>query len=146
AGAAIVGIGCASPSPPPAAASVAPQRAAAAPPDYDVPAMSTFSVALLRPMGTRLSASGDSFLAKVISPLTTLRGYPLVPIGSVLQGRVVAVEQAPTSRIRLKFETLTTTAGPVPLYATLTDAQPNPSFIVRQPRKTDVDYDVSLDG
>ena len=108
--------------------------------------MSTFSVSLVNAVGTRLSAPGDSFRAKVISPLTTLRGYTLVPIGSELKGRVVAVEQAPASRLRLKFETVTTTAGPVPLYATLTEAQPNPSFVVRQPRRTDVDYDVTLDG
>jgi hypothetical protein len=145
----VAGVGCAS-NPPPAApqhaSEPAPPSRAAAPPVYDVPALSTFSVSLLRPMGTRLSAPGDSFRAKVISPLTTLRGYPIVPVGSVLQGRVVAVEQAPASRIRLKFETLTTTNGPVPLYATLTEAQPNPSFVVRQPRKAEGDYDVSLDG
>jgi hypothetical protein len=145
--AAILSIGCASAPPPHASDASPPKRAAAAPPPvYDVPAMSTFSVALVRPMGTRLSAPGDSFRAKVISPLTTLRGYPVVPIGSVLQGRVVAVEQAPASQIRLKFETLTTAAGPVPLYATLTDAQPNPSFVVRQPRRAEADYDVTLDG
>jgi hypothetical protein len=142
--AAIVGLGCAS-AKPQRAEPVASASVAASAPSYDVPALSTFSVALLRPMGTRLSAPGDSFRAKVISPLTTLRGYPLVPVGSVLQGRVVAVEQAPAARIRLKFETLTTAAGPVPLYATLTDAQPNPSFIVRQ-GKTETDYDVTLDG
>jgi hypothetical protein len=146
----VAGIGCAStPAPvvPPPASEPAPVTRTAAPaPVYDVPAMSTFSVALLRPLGTRLSAAGDSFRAKVISPLTTLRGYPLVPVGSELQGRVVAVEQAPASRIRLKFETLTTTAGRVPLYATLTDAQPNPSFVVRQPRKAEAGYDVTLDG
>jgi hypothetical protein len=148
ASAAFVASACASHAPPHASEPVAPQHAAAAPPPvYDVPAMSTFSVSLLRPMGTRLSAPGDSFRAKVISPLTTLRGYPIVPIGSVLQGRVVAVEQAPASLIRLKFETLTTAAGPVPLYATLTESQPNPSFIVRQPRKIDGgEYDVTLDG
>ena len=143
----IAGIGCASAPPPPVSEPVAPPPRTAAPtPNYDVPALSTFSVALMRPLGTRVSAAGDSFRAKVISPLTTLRGYPLVPVGSVLQGRVVAVEQAPASRIRLKFETLTTTAGPVPLYATLTEAQPNPSFVVRQPRKAEADYDVTLDG
>jgi hypothetical protein len=146
--AASAAIGCASATPPPAAqpAPAPAPTAAASAPFYDVPAMSTFSVALLRPMGTRLSAPGDPFRAKVISPLTTLRGYPLVPIGSVLQGRVVAVEQAPASRIRLKFETLTTAQGQVRLYATLTDSQPNPSFVVRQPRKGDADYDVALDG
>jgi hypothetical protein len=142
-----MGIACASAPPPPAPAPEPQRTATPAPPVYDVPAMSTFSVALLRPMGTRLSAPGDAFRAKVISPLTTLRGFPIVPIGSVLQGRVVAVEQAPASRIRLKFETLTTSAGPVPLYATLTDTQPNPSFVVRQPRKVEgPDYDVTLDG
>ena len=144
----VAGIGCSStPSlvvPPPSSEPAPTTRTA--PPAYDVPAMSTFSVALMRPIGTRLSAPGDSFRAKVISPLTTLRGYPLVPVGSELQGRVIAVEQAPSSRIRLKFETLTTTAGPVPLYATLTDAQPNPSFVVRQPRKAEGEYDVTLDG
>jgi hypothetical protein len=140
-------IGCAAAPAPPASEPVAQPRAATAPPDYDVPAMSTFSVALMRPMGTRLSAAGDSFRAKVISPLTTLRGYPIVPIGSVLQGRIVSVEQAPSSQIRLKFETLTTSAGPVPLFATLTEAQPNPSFVVRQPHKAESgDYDVVLDG
>jgi hypothetical protein len=144
--AASAAIGCASAAPPPAAEPAPAPTAAAAAPFYDVPAMSTFSVALLRPMGTRLSAPGDPFRAKVISPLTTLRGYPLVPIGSVVQGRVVAVEQAPASRIRLKFETLTTAQGPVRLYATLTDSQPNPSFVVRQPRKGDAEYDVALDG
>ena len=148
---ALAGIGCArSPqaqSPQPAAPTPAPTRAAAPPPVYDVPAMSTFNVSLLNAVGTRLSAPGDSFRARVISPLLTLRGDMLVPVGSVLKGRVVAVEQAPASRIRLKFETLTTTAGPVPLYATLTEAQPNPSFVVRQPRKMDGgDYDVTLDG
>jgi hypothetical protein len=130
------------PAPPP------PPRAAlpAAIPFHDVPAMSTFSVALLNPVGTRLSAPGDSFRARVISPLTTLRGYTVVPIGSVLRGHVVAVERAPASRIRLKFETVTTTAGQMPLFATLTDAQPNPSFVVRQPRRAEGDYDVILDG
>src|SRR5258706_7117312 len=93
---AMAAIGCASAPPPPPSEPVATPHAAAAAaavaPAYDVPAMSTFSVALLRPMGTRLSAPGDSFRAKVISPLTTLRGYPIVPVGSLLQGRVVAVE------------------------------------------------------
>jgi hypothetical protein len=144
--ASIVGIGCASAPPPPPAEPVASPGVAAQAPSYDVPALSTFSVALLRPMGTRLSTPGDSFRAKVISPLTTLRGYPLVPVGSVLQGRVVAVEQAPASRIRLKFETLTTSAGSVRLFATLTDAQPNPSFVVHRPRQNENDYDVALDG
>src|SRR5438128_8438394 len=81
--------GCAAKAPPvvssPEAAAPAPPRAAAPAPVYDVPAMSTFSVALLNPVGTRLSAPGDSFRAKVISPLTTLRGYTLVPVGSVLK-------------------------------------------------------------
>jgi hypothetical protein len=108
--------------------------------------MSTFNVALLSPVGTRLSTAGDSFRAKVISPLLTLRGYVLVPIGAELRGRVVAVEQAPASRIRLKFDTVTTTLGPVPLYATLSDVQPNPSFVVRQPRRAETDFDVTLDG
>ena len=138
------------PSAPPVTPEPAPQpRAsapAAAPPSHDVPAMTTFSVALLSPVGTRLSAPGDPFRARVISPLTTLRGYTVVPVGSVLQGRVVGVERAPASRLRLKFETVTTTAGPVPLFATLTDAQPNPSFVVRQPRRAESDYDVILDG
>jgi hypothetical protein len=73
----------------------------------------------------------------------TLRGYPLVPVGSVLRGRVVSVEQAPASRLRLKFESVTTTAGPMPLSATLAGNQPNPSFVVRQ---GGADYDVTLDG
>ena len=155
----LVGIACARQAPPAANPVVTPPRATAPAPVYDVPAMSTFSVALLSPMGTRLSAPGDSFRARVISPLTTLRGYTLVPVGSVLKGRVVAVEQAPASRLRLKFETVTTTTGAVPVYATLAEVQPNPSFVVRQPRRADGlvggrsgsppadgDYDVILDG
>ena len=138
------------PSTPPVTPEPAPPPRAPAPaavkPVHDVPAMSTFSVALLSPVGTRLSAPGDPFRARVISPLTTLRGYTVVPVGSVLRGRVVGVERAPASRLRLKFETVTTTAGPVPLFATLTDAQPNPSFVVRQPRRAETDYDVILDG
>jgi len=113
---------------------------------HDVPAMTSFSVSLVGPMGTRLSAPGDPFRAKVISPLRTLRGYTLVPVGSVLKGRVVAVEQAPASRLRLKFETLTTTQGPVALQATLTDDQPSPSFVVDRSRRAEGDYDVTLDG
>jgi hypothetical protein len=123
------------PAPAPAAAAV-----------HDIPAMTTFSISLLNPVGTRLSAPGDTFRARVISPLTTLRGYTLVPVGSELRGRVVAVERAPASRIRLKFDSVTTTAGPVPLFATLTEAQPNPFFVVRQPRRMEGDYDVTLDG
>jgi hypothetical protein len=142
----LIAVACAGKAPPPANLAATPPRAAAPAPVYDVPALSTFSVALLNPVGTRLSAPGDSFRAKVLSPLTTLRGYTLVPVGSVLKGRVVAVDQAPASRLRLKFETVTTTAGPVPVYATLADVQPNPSFVVRQSRRTDGDYDVTLDG
>jgi len=144
-----VGVACARQAPLSANPVATPPRATAPAPVYDVPAMSTFSVALLSPMGTRLSAPGDSFRARVISPLTTLRGYTLVPVGSVLKGRVVAVEQAPASRLRLKFETVTTTTGAVPVHATLAEVQPNPSFVVRQPRRADglvSDYDVTLDG
>jgi len=141
-----VGVACARQAPPSANPVAPPPRATAPAPVYDVPAMSTFSVALLSPVGTRLSAPGDSFRAKVLSPLTTLRGYTLVPVGSVLKGHVVAVEQAPASRLRLKFETVTTTTGPVPVYATLAEVQPNPSFVVRQSRRADGEYDVTLDG
>jgi hypothetical protein len=143
----LFGVAC-SHAPPPASPEPPPPRPPPQSPVYDVPAMSTFSVILINAVGTRLSAPGDAFRARVISPLTTLRGDMLVPVGSVLKGRVVAVEQAPASRLRLKFETLTTTRGPVPLYATLTEAQPDPSFVV-QPRRADVDradYDVTLDG
>jgi hypothetical protein len=144
---ALFGAACAHSAPPPAP-EPAPPHAPPQSPFYDVPAMSTFSVALINAVGTRLSAPGDAFRARVISPLTTLRGDTLVPVGSVLKGRVVAVEQAPASRIRLKFETLTTTHGPIPLYATLTEAQPNPSFVV-EPHRADVDraeYDATLNG
>ena len=145
----IVAVACARNAPPVSPEPPPPPRATAAPlppPIHDIPAMTTFSVSLLNPVGTRLSAPGDSFRAQVISPLTTLRGYTLVPVGSVLRGRVVAVERAPASRLRLKFESLTTTSGPVPLFATLTEKQPNPSFVVRQPRRQEADYDVTLDG
>ncbi len=121
-------------------------RAPAPPAVHDVPAMTSFSVSLVNAMGTRLSAPGDAFRAKVISPVRTLRGYTLVPVGSVLRGRVVAVEQAPASRLRLKFDSLTTTEGLVPLAATLTDDQPTPSFVVDRARHGDGDYDVTLDG
>jgi len=143
---ALLGVAC-SHSPPPAAPELPPARPAPQSPYYDVPAMSTFSVALVNAVGTRLSAPGDAFRAKVISPLRTLRGDTLVPVGSVLNGRIVTVAQAPASRIRLKFETLTTARGTVPLYATLTDAQPDPSFIVQPQRDLDrSDYDATLDG
>jgi hypothetical protein len=147
ASAALVFAGCAA-TPPPAAPEPAPPPRVAPPAQqvHDVPAMSTFSVSLMSALGTRLSSPGDSFRAKVISPLTTLRGYTLVPVGSVVRGRVIAVEQAPASRLRLKFDTVTTTAGPVPLYATLSEAQSNPSFVVHQPRRGDGEYDVTLDG
>jgi hypothetical protein len=141
---------CTQHAPPVTPEAATPSRAAApapaAIPVHDIPAMTTFSVSLLNPVGTRLSAPGDSFRASVISPLTTLRGYTLVPVGSVLRGRVVAVERAPASRLRLKFDSVTTTAGPVPVFATLTEAQPNPFFVVRQARRADSDYDVTLDG
>jgi hypothetical protein len=142
----LLGVACAGKVPPSVPEGPAPALASSPATVHDVPAMSSFSVSLLNPVGTRLSSPGDSFRARVISPLRTPRGYPLVPIGAVLKGRVVAVDHAPASRLRLKFETLMTTVGPIPLSATLAAVQSNPSFVVHQGQRMEGAYDVTLDG
>jgi hypothetical protein len=119
-------------------------KPAAGPTTYEIPAQASFSISLVHPIGTRLSAKGNSFRGRLVKPLVTASGRTVVPAGAILTGRIVGVEPMPDAKLELRFETVETIGGTAKVHATTAQVQPDPSIVAVRPPRNDVGYDVAL--
>jgi hypothetical protein len=98
------------------------KRGAAAAPE--IPPGSTFSFELMEPIRTDIAAAGDPFIARLTAPLQDGNRKVLAPKGTVLEGRLMRVQNlrvpAVRSVIALKPEALDLNGVKVPI-AALTD-------------------------
>lgn len=93
-----------------------------------VPAGTTIRAALSQPIGT-MSRVGDRFSAIVTSPLLTTGGAIVVPAGSVLSGRITAIDPAEyagqRALIRVDVDRITVNGATYPLNARIIDVDPD---------------------
>lgn len=87
-----------------------------------VPEGSRFVVRLRDPLDTTRSAPGQRFRAELATPLLTPGGQVLVPPGTTLHGTVVSTGTREHPRLVLRFDSIETTSGRMPLSASLREA------------------------
>ena len=61
---------------------------------YQIPANETFHVRLGDTLNSGKARVGDTFTTTVVDPVYSTNGIELVPAGSIISGRVTAVEKA----------------------------------------------------
>lgn len=99
-----------------------------------VPTGTEIRVTLDRELGTRASAAGDRFTARVSEPVA-VAGRVAVPRGAVLHGRVLGVEERGGTGVvlRLGFLTLRVRGGSPILSARLVEVRPEVRTVAGQP-------------
>lgn len=80
-------------------------------------------VKLNQDLGPGLTAEKGTFSARLMSPVVSSRGRVLIPIGSLVHGHVVHLDDA-SRRVEIAFDRLETRNGSYWLRATVIGAQP----------------------
>lgn len=125
------------PAPPPPPAAATPVEtppaetspsAEPAPRSYTVPAGTGFRVELEQELSTRTNRVGDRFTVRTLEPVTDGR-YVVAPTGTVLTGRITALQKSggagDPAIIKIAFDEILIGETPIPLQATVTEANPN---------------------
>jgi len=81
-----------------------------------------FDVEFDQPLGADTSVPGDSFVARVTSPLKAPNGHEVVPAGAHLTGTVVEAIAAGGSALALNFASIETVEGPSDVHAKVQSA------------------------
>lgn len=76
-----------------------------------VPAGTQMTIAMETPVDTRQSNAGETFVARLRSPVLSTSGVVILPAGTVLTGRVAAVGEGRVPLIRLAFDDVRTPQG-----------------------------------
>jgi hypothetical protein len=74
-----------------------------------------FTVRMDQPLDSAGSERGARFTAEVTQPLADRAGTVVVPAGARIAGQVTSMRGSSGPRLRLRFETVATTAGDAPL-------------------------------
>ncbi|MEJ7622479.1 MAG: hypothetical protein WKF34_00655 [Pyrinomonadaceae bacterium] len=89
---------------------------------YRLPAGTRIKLTLDAELSSRVATANDTFIASVNAPVR-IRDEVMVPVGTQIAARVVAVERAATrghdGRLELVFETLTISGKPRPIAASI---------------------------
>lgn len=80
-------------------------------------------VRLNQDLGPGISSVNGTFSARLISPVVGTRGRVLVPVGSLVHGHVVHVDEA-SRRVEIAFDRIETRTGSYWMRATVMNAQP----------------------
>lgn len=80
-------------------------------------------VRLNQDLGPGISSVNGTFSARLISPVVGSNGRVIVPIGALVHGHVVHVDDA-SRRVEIAFDRLETRTGSYWMRATVTSAQP----------------------
>lgn len=81
------------------------------------------NVRLNQDLGPAASPAKDNFTARVVSPIVGANGRVLVPVGSIVWGHVVHVDEG-SRRVEIAFDRLETRTAVYRLSATILTAQP----------------------
>ncbi len=100
-----------------------------------------FFVELVDPIGTQVSQPGDAFVAHTVAPIRMTNGELIVSAGSVVRGHVIRVDREPSPKLEIAFDTIETKWGPVPVRATVLQAETYATVGSAPPRAS---YDATL--
>lgn len=95
-----------------------------------------FFVEMVDPIGTQVSEPGDAFVAHTVAPIRMTNGELIVSAGSVVRGHVLRVDRAPSPKLEIAFDTIETKWGPIPVQATVLQAERYATVGSAPPRAT----------
>jgi hypothetical protein len=100
-------------------------------------------VRLNQDLGPGISTVNGTFSARLISPIVGSRGRVLVPVGSLVHGHVIHVDEA-SRRVEIAFDRLETRSASYWMRATVVTAQPY--AVTVRPEGTPSNESVVLQG
>jgi hypothetical protein len=108
-----------------------------------VPEGRMFHVRLLERLSSQSSHAGQSFEAITVASVQAADGARLVPAGATVRGHVIAAN-AGTSTLRIKFDSIETERGLMPLRATLAPIQRDTALSATSFTGPGSGYDISI--
>lgn len=88
-----------------------------------VPAGTEFTVLLDQPIDTQTSRVGDTFTARLETPLRTPEGITLIPVGSTVTGKIAALQGGRRPLIVLDFQSVQSSVGEIPIHVAVRQAE-----------------------
>jgi hypothetical protein len=89
-----------------------------------LPLRTEFTVILDQPIGTQVAAAERTFSARVRHPVRSPDNEIVLQTGAHLHGRVLSIESSPALSVKIRFDDVETTWGPMPIAATVRSAEP----------------------
>jgi len=106
-----------------------------------LPVRTEFTVILEQPIGTRVAP--QTFSARVRHPVRSPQNEIVIQSDARIHGRVIAIDDKPALHIKVRFDAVDTTWGPLPVTATIRSADPYASSMSGADGGT-VRYDAAL--